>query len=102
VSWGARCPSRARRPRARRRGRGRLFEVVDGDAVRLTVRDTEWDNGERDLVACERHDSPQCLLADEGRTRNRLGVLFPAEARLIPVIVYVCTRVAPVAGDIRA
>jgi hypothetical protein len=152
------------------RGRGRLVEIVDGDAVRLTVRDTVWDNGERDLVASERHDSPQRfdtlverlrlsvaqhggelyaelrqvrlkpngrgnlfvpdraeldeaagvdvaaelerhggrvgrrseLLADEGRTKDRLGVLFPAEAQLVPVVVYVCTRVAPVASDVRA
>ena len=40
-------------------GRGRLFEVTDDDQLRLTIRDTTWDNGERDVVACERHGSPQ-------------------------------------------
>jgi hypothetical protein len=41
------------------RGRGRLFDVRDGTAVHLTVRDTTWQNGERDIVATERHGSPQ-------------------------------------------
>jgi hypothetical protein len=40
------------------RGRGRFY-TVSGDGLRLTVRDTSWDNGERDLVVAERHDSPQ-------------------------------------------
>ena len=41
------------------RGTGELYEVTDGAECRLTVRDTRWANGERDLVACRRHDSPQ-------------------------------------------
>jgi hypothetical protein len=40
-------------------GRGRLYEVSGPGGLRLTVRDTRWDNGERDVVASERHDSPQ-------------------------------------------
>ena len=152
------------------RGRGRLLEVRDDAGLRLTVRDTTWSNGERDLVVCERHHSPQrfdtlverlrlpvtergrglyaelrhvrlrsngrgnlfapdraeldgaagfdvvdalereggCvgtrgeLLADGGPARHRLGVRFPHAARMIPAMAYVCTRVAPVAGDVRA
>ena len=40
-------------------GRGRLYEIDDGAGLRLTVRDTSWQNGERDVVAVERHRSPQ-------------------------------------------
>lgn len=39
-------------------GTGRLYDLTGPDALHLTVRDTSWDNGERDVVACERHDSP--------------------------------------------
>ena len=54
-------------------GQGRLFEVTDGAESRLTVRDTRWSNGERDLVAAERHDSPQRF--DTLVERLRLPVL---------------------------
>jgi hypothetical protein len=152
-------------------GQGRLFVVTDGAESRLTVRDTRWANGERDLVAAERHDSPQRfdtlverlrlpvlsrggdlyvelrqvrlkangrgnlfapdeealdhgagvlvarelerhgatsvgtreqLLSDEGRSRNRLGALFPPDADLVPLVAYICTRVAPVAQSLSA
>ena len=42
------------------------------------------------------------LLSDEGRTRNRLGALFPPDADLVPLVVYICTRVAPVAQSLPA
>lgn len=152
-------------------GRGRLYDVSDGGESRLTVRDTSWANGERDVVATERHDSPQrfdtlverlrlavlphgkglyvelrqarlkpngrgnlfvpdeealdagagvsvaralerhgamhvgtreVLLEDTGRSRTRLGALFPREAELVPLVAYVCTRVAPVAQALQA
>ncbi len=152
-------------------GRGRLYEVTDADECRLTVRDTTWANGERDVVAAERHDSPQRfdtlverlrlpvmergddlyvelrqvrlkpngrgnlfsasdaeldagagvrvaqalerhgaheigtraeLLDDRGPTRGRLGVRFPRKAEAVPLVAYVCTRVAPVARALRA
>jgi hypothetical protein len=152
-------------------GRGRLYSVADGGECHLTVRDTVWANGDRDIVATERHDSPQrfdtlverlrlpvvarggafyvelrhvrlkpngrgnlfapdeaeldagagmvvaeelrrhgamrvdtreALLGDSGRTRQRLGALFPEEADLVPLVAYVCTRVAPVARAVTA
>ncbi|RKQ90908.1 hypothetical protein C8N24_0723 [Solirubrobacter pauli] len=152
-------------------GRGRLYDVSDGGESRLTVRDTSWANGERDVVATERHDSPQrfdtlvarlrlavlphgsafylelrqarlkangranlfvpdeqaldagagiavlreleqhgatrvgtreTLLDDTDRTRTRLGAVFPREAELVPLVAYVCTRVAPVAQSLQA
>jgi hypothetical protein len=152
------------------RGRGRLYEVT-GVELRLTVRDTSWANGERDIVTSERHDSPQRfdtlverlrlpvsrrgehlyaeprqvrlkpngrgnlfaasedelddgagvsvahqlarhgadrtgtreeLLNDDSRARARLGIRFGDHADLVPVIAYVCTRVAPVANGVTA
>ena len=44
----------------------------------------------------------QELLGDEGRTRARLGVRFPASAELVPLVGYVLTRVAPVARRVVA
>lgn len=152
-------------------GRAHLYEITDGSDCRLTVRDTLWANGERDIVASERHHSPQRfdtlverlrlpvmslgtelyvelrqvrlkangrgnlfapdeseldagagfavarelkrhgatrvatraeLLADEGRTRHRVGVQFPRQASLVPLAAYICTRVAPVARALQA
>jgi hypothetical protein len=152
-------------------GRGTLYEVTGDDRLRLTVRDTRWDNGERDVVATLRHDSPQRfdtlierlrlpvaergdslyaelrhvrlkengrgnlhapgeaeldagagvsvahalmqhgatavgtrgeLLGDEGRMRSRMGVRFPRDAELVPLVAFVCTRVAPVARGVAA
>jgi hypothetical protein len=152
-------------------GRGRFYEITGTGGLHLTVRETTWATGERDVVATRRHDSPQrfdtlierlrlpvsrrghdfyaelrqvrlkpngrgnlfaaseedldrgaCvsvarqlerhgagrvgtreeLLGDDGRTRNRLGVRFGQHADLVPVIAYVCTRVAPVASGFTA
>jgi hypothetical protein len=152
-------------------GTARLLRVSDSAGCDLTVRDTRWDTGERDLVATERHDSPQRfdtlverlrlavsplggelyaelrhvrlkpnargnlfapntdelddaagvavtaelyrhgatrvgtraeLLADEGRTRNRLGVMFPRDADEVAIAAYVYTRLAPVARGVTA
>ena len=40
-------------------GRGRLFEIRDSAGLHLTVRETTWQNGERDVVTGKRHRSPQ-------------------------------------------
>ena len=42
------------------------------------------------------------LRGDDGPTRTRLGALFPEDAELVPVVAYTLTRVAPVAGGVRA
>jgi hypothetical protein len=152
-------------------GRARHYDVRDGNGLHLTLRDTRWANGERDVVACRRHDSPQRfdtlverlrlavterdenlyaelrqvrlkpngrgnlfaadeadldhgaavrvarelerhgalevgtreeLVGDDGRTRGRMGVRFPSDAELVPVVAYVCTRVGPVARGLTA
>jgi hypothetical protein len=54
-------------------GQGHLFEITDEEDCRLTVRDTQWANGERDIVTCERHGSPQRF--DTLVERLRLPVL---------------------------
>ena len=145
-------------------GSAALYELTGPHGLRLTVRDARWLTGERDVVTCERHDSPPrfdtlverlrlsvadhgesyvelrqarlrangraglfvpdrgqldagagCdvsatllrhgasavgtraeLLYDDGRHRDRYGVLFPDAAELVPVIAYALTRVAPV------
>src|SRR5687768_11801886 len=46
---------------------------VRGPDLHLTLRDVEWSNGERDVVACERFSSPQ--LFDTLVERLRLSVL---------------------------
>jgi hypothetical protein len=53
-------------------GHGALYSVTDRHELHLTVRDTTWANGERDVVACERHDSPQRF--DTLIERLRLGI----------------------------
>src|SRR6478752_7028667 len=54
-------------------GQGTLYEVTGEDGLRLTVRDTTWATGERDIVACERHESPERF--DTLIERLRLAVL---------------------------
>jgi hypothetical protein len=55
-------------------GRGTLFEVAGlDDSMLLTVRDTRWSNGERDIVACSRNESPERY--DTLVARMRLVVL---------------------------
>jgi hypothetical protein len=54
-------------------GKGVLYELTGSDNLRLTVRDTRWANGERDVVACERHESPERF--DTLVDRMRLSVL---------------------------
>ena len=54
-------------------GRGALYELAGANDLRLTLRDTTWANGERDVVACERNDSPE--LFDTLIKRLRLAVL---------------------------
>jgi len=39
-------------------GAAKVYEVVAADGLHLTVHDTTWRNGERDICARERHDSP--------------------------------------------
>ena len=53
-------------------GIAHLYEV-SGPGLRLTIRDATWDNGERDVVASDRHDSPQRF--DTLVERLRLAVL---------------------------
>ena len=49
-------------------GRAVLYEITGAaDRLRLTVRDTRWQTGERDVVACERYDSPR------GSTRSSVA-----------------------------
>jgi hypothetical protein len=50
-----------------------LYELTGSDNLHLTVRDTRWANGERDVVACERHESPERF--DTLIDRLRLAVL---------------------------
>lgn len=151
-------------------GRGDLYELTGPEGLHLTLRHTRWETGEQDVVACERHQSPERfdtlverlrlavldygspyvelrqgrlrsngraglfnadlaeldagagvavaealrrhgateigtrreLLHDEGRTANRCGALFEEQARLVPVLAYVLTRVAPVARRVEA
>jgi hypothetical protein len=40
-------------------GQGSLHDVANSNVIRIVVRDTMWANGERDIVACGRHDSPE-------------------------------------------
>src|SRR5262245_5098627 len=55
------------------RGVGILYEVSGPGGLRLTVRDTRWAGRERDVVACERHQSPERY--DTLIERLRLAVL---------------------------
>ena len=80
-------------------GRGNLYAA--------TIQDL--DDGARVSVAheLEHHGATRVgtrveLLGDEGRARNRVGVRFGQQADLVPVIAYICTRVAPVANGISA
>lgn len=50
-------------------GVGSHFEVLSSDGLCLTIRDTRWATGERDIVACERHDSPERYDTLVGRLR---------------------------------
>jgi hypothetical protein len=54
-------------------GMSRLVELVGPYGLRLTIRDTNWASGERDVVATERHDSPERF--DTLIERLRLSVL---------------------------
>lgn len=54
-------------------GIGRLYDLEGPDGLRLTIRDTSWVSGERDIVACERHGSPERF--DTLIERLRLTVL---------------------------
>ena len=49
--------------------RASLFELTGPRGLRLTLRDGRWSNGERDVVACERHDSPERFDTLIGRLR---------------------------------
>ena len=51
-------------------GRAVLYEVAGAaDRLRLTVRDTRWQTGERDVVTCERNASPPRFDTLVGRLR---------------------------------
>jgi hypothetical protein len=54
-------------------GVGTLYEISGPDGLWLTVRDTRWVSGERDIVACERHRSAERF--DTLVERLRLAVL---------------------------
>lgn len=54
-------------------GQGMLYEVSGPENLRLTIRDVRWENGERDVVSCERHESP--VRFDTLVERLRLAVL---------------------------
>jgi hypothetical protein len=54
-------------------GTGELHELTGPEGLRLTIRDTRWNSGERDVVATERHDSPERF--DTLIERLRLTVL---------------------------
>ncbi|MGO9960905.1 MAG: hypothetical protein ACLP50_33840 [Solirubrobacteraceae bacterium] len=39
-------------------GIGTLYDLTGPEGLHLTLRDTAWNKGERDVVACDRHESP--------------------------------------------
>jgi hypothetical protein len=88
-----------RHVRLKPNGRGNLFtpsvEELDAGAG-VCVEDELLRHG------AIRVGTREQLLADTGGTRGRLGVLFPPENEIVPVIAFVCTRVAPVARGICA
>ena len=80
-------------------GRGNLFAASED----------ELDDGAGVSVAhqlarhgADRTGTREELLNDDSRARARLGVRFGDHADLVPVIAYVCTRVAPVANGVTA
>ena len=58
-------------------GVGRLFELTGPGGLRVTVRDTHWAHRERDVVATERHGSPQQFDTLVGRPRLPVGQRGP-------------------------
>jgi hypothetical protein len=62
-------------------GTARAYELTGPDGLHLTVRDTTWSNGERDVAASERHESPECFDTLIGRLR--LSVQSHANAQYV-------------------
>jgi hypothetical protein len=94
VTWcGSDLYAELRQVRLKPNGRGNLFaasepELDDGAGVSL-VRELQRHGA---LLVGTREE----LLGDEGRSRNRWGVRFPADGQIVPVLAYVCTRIEPV------
>ena len=67
-------------------GRSRVFEVTGPDDLRLLVRDTTWDTGERDLAVHDRCDAPQRFdrLVSGSRLTVQPGLVELRQARMKP------------------